>query len=340
MSHINPHIQALPEANLDEKVLQEGIVRGDRKALSQAITLVESKLPQHQERRSRLLDWAVSQGKTGYRLGITGVPGAGKSSLIETLGLLLVGQGHRVAVLAIDPSSRLRKGSILGDKTRMEKLSRHPQAFIRPSASGGHLGGVAAATREALVLCEAAGYDHILVETVGVGQSEIEVKDLVDFFLLVLVPLGGDELQGMKRGIVEMANLIVINKADGDHLQQAKAARLEYARALSLFPGDGAGWKPRAITASALLGSGVDEILEAMQAYRVQAESNGAWHENRREQAVRWMLQYVEQGLLSWFKGQPRYTDMLTVLKELVAKGQRDPFGAARELLGLLPAQS
>lgn len=337
MSHINPRLQPVIATPLALETLQQGIAKGDRNALAQAITLVESKLPIHQEPRSRLLDWAVGLGKTSYRLGITGVPGAGKSTLIESLGLRLVGQGQRVAVLAVDPSSRLHKGSILGDKTRMEQLSRHPLAFIRPTASGGHLGGVAAATRETLVLCEAAGFDYVIVETVGVGQSEIEVKDLVDFFLLVLVPLGGDELQGMKRGIVEMANLIVINKADGDHLPQAKAARLEYARALSLFPDDGSGWKPKAITASALHGMGLDEITEAIETYRVQALSNGKWNENRREQAERWLLHYVEQGLLNWFNGHPAYMAQLRALREMVVQGLRDPLGAAGDLLHLLP---
>ncbi|MCB0637133.1 MAG: methylmalonyl Co-A mutase-associated GTPase MeaB, partial [Lewinella sp.] len=254
---LNPQLPPRRRSRRSADDYVQGVLSGDRVVLSQAVTLVESTLPADREQAHALLDACLPHTGRSFRLGITGVPGVGKSTFIEAFGLELLAAGYRLAVLTIDPSSQLTRGSILGDKTRMARLAQREEAYIRPSAAGDALGGVAAKTRELILLCEAAGFDFIIVETVGVGQSEVAVHALTDFFLLLLLPGGGDELQGIKRGVVEMADLIAVNKADGERTAAARQARVEYARALHLFPPKPSGWTARAVTCSATTGAGV-----------------------------------------------------------------------------------
>lgn len=270
------------------------------------------------------------------RVGITGVPGAGKSSLIEALGVWLIRDGHRVAVLAVDPSSSLSRGSILGDKTRMEQLSREPDAFIRPSPTGGVLGGVARKTRETMLVCEAAGFDVILVETVGTGQSEITVRSMVDFFLLVLIPGGGDELQGIKKGVVELADAIAINKADGENKVRAEAARGEYNRALHYLTPATEGWRARAYTCSAATGEGVAHLWEVIGRFRERTASSGAFEARRREQAREWLHTLIDEQLRAHFFGRPSVQAALVEVERAVLAGELPATAAARQLLGLL----
>lgn len=312
----------------------EGIRCSDRILLGQAITLVESARDDHQamarEIIARLLPDVM--GET-FRIGITGAPGAGKSTLIEALGNHVTGLGKRVAVLAIDPSSTLSKGSILGDKTRMERLSANPMAFIRPSPSGESLGGVARKTRETILLVEAAGYDTILIETVGVGQSEIAVHRMTDLFLLLLLPGAGDELQGIKRGIVEMADLLVVNKADGDRVQLANQARAHYLNAIHYLPAASSGWTPRVLTCSAQNGNGIPPLWDALTAYHTHMLASGYFAENRRTQSGYWFRESLENGLKTAFYRQPGVQTELAALQQLVLDGKLSPFEAARELL-------
>jgi LAO/AO transport system kinase len=286
LNNINPNIRRT-QPSTNTKLLKKGILEGNRTALSKAITLVESQHPKHRSMAFELLNWASQQKTESIRIGITGVPGAGKSTFIESFGLNLIEQGHKIAVLAIDPSSQNSRGSILGDKTRMEELGKSDRAFIRPSAAGKHLGGVAGKTKEAMALCEAAGYNIILIETVGVGQSEIAVKEMVDFFLLVLVAGAGDELQGIKRGIMEMADLILINKAEGENKARAQASKLEYARALSLFAPTASQWKPKAALCSALEKTGISETWQVISDYVESTKSNSFFKINRQTQNIK-----------------------------------------------------
>ncbi len=268
-SSVNPyaakHFQKVKQELLSADEYIKGILAGNRTLLSKAITLVESSLPKHQEIAQQIIEQCIQYAGKSIRLGITGVPGVGKSTFIESLGIYLTGQGHQLAVLAIDPSSEKTKGSILGDKTRMEKLSVDKNAFIRPSPSAGSLGGVARKTKEIIILCEAAGFDTIIVETVGVGQSETAVHSMVDFFLLLMLAGAGDELQGIKRGIMEMADALVINKADGDNVKKAKLAQLEYKNALHLFPPSESGWIPTVNTCSSLNNKGIEEVWKVIE---------------------------------------------------------------------------
>ncbi|MDX1666701.1 MAG: methylmalonyl Co-A mutase-associated GTPase MeaB, partial [Saprospiraceae bacterium] len=301
--------------------LVEGIREGDDLMLSRAITLIESKRRDHQQQAQEVLQQCLPMRADSFRLGITGSPGVGKSTFIESFGMHQIERGKRVAVLAIDPSSQLSRGSILGDKTRMHKLAAHPDAFIRPSPAGDSLGGVASRTREIVFLCEAAGYDFIIVETVGVGQSETAVHSMVDFFLLLLLPGGGDELQGIKRGIVEMADLIAVNKAEGDNLKPARRARAEYARALHLFPPKASGWTARAVTCSGLEGKGLSEITDIIEEYQQETKSNRYFEQNRRQQARYWLHEHIDRQLKQLFTAHPEVEKMLPVMEKAVIKG-------------------
>jgi len=322
---------------LDQYV--NGIRAGDRVVLARAITLMESDLAADNQLAAELLQAVLPEAGNSRRIGITGVPGAGKSTFIDKLGMHLIHQrGERVAVLTVDPSSPVTGGSILGDKTRMERLFLEDRAFIRPSAARGHLGGVARRTRETMLLCEAAGYQNILVETVGVGQSETAVRAMTDFFLLLLIPGAGDELQGIKRGIIEAADGIAVNKADGDNRPKADRARIEYASALHLFMTPPDGWLPRVVTCSALTGEGIAEIWEMILEHRRQLEASGAFAERRARQALDWMQELVMMELQQEFQSHPAVASRLPELKKAVRDGKLSPFAASRELLGLFRA--
>lgn len=317
--------------SLDEYLA--GIQKGDRVMLGRAITLVESTRPDHQQEARLLVEACLPLAGNSFRLGITGTPGVGKSTFIETLGQEILTQEKKLAVLAIDPSSQRSRGSILGDKTRMEVLSAHPHAFIRPSPAGTSLGGVARKTRETIILCEAAGFDTIFVETVGVGQSEIAVHSMVDFFLLLLLPGAGDELQGIKRGIVEMADLIAVNKADGDRLSLAKKARQAYRNALHLFPPSPKGWTPKAMICSALEKTGITEIWQSIEDYQETTKGNQFFTQNRQEQAVFWFEESIDFLLREQFSRHPEVKRQWQILKQQVLEGKRSSFGAAQELI-------
>jgi LAO/AO transport system kinase len=311
----------------------EGICRNDRSIFSQAITLVESNLPEHQTMAQEIIEQCLPLSGNSIRIGITGVPGVGKSSFIETIGLYLTGIGRKLAVLAIDPSSEKTKGSILGDKTRMEQLSNEPNAYIRPSPSAGSLGGVAQKTRETIILCEAAGYDTIFIETVGVGQSETAVHSMVDFFLLLMLGGAGDELQGIKRGIMEMADAITINKADGDNIKQAERARVQYQSALHLFPLGESQWSPTVMTCSAYKNTGITEVWDTILKYADFVKANNYFQKRRNNQAKYWMHQSIEQALKSHFYMDEKLKRSISETEQRVIAKEVSPFVAARQLL-------
>ena len=311
----------------------DAIRAGDRRALARAITLIESTRPDRAALGQKILEALVPFTGNAQRVGVTGPPGVGKSSLIETLGLALLERGHRVAVLAVDPSSPVTGGSILGDKTRMERLSQHEAAYIRPSPSGGSLGGVAQRTREAMLVCEAAGFDVVLIETVGIGQSEITVASMVDFFLVLIQPGAGDELQGIKKGVLELADALVVNKADGDQEAAAERARAEHERAVALLRPGSAHWQPRVLTASAHTGQGIDAVWETALAQRAALEASGERQARRQEQARAWMWSLVEEGLLGAFRGHSDVAARVESAERDVATLQTTPAAAARALL-------
>lgn len=311
----------------------EGILKGDRVLLSQAVTLVESARADHQDMAQAIIEKCLPHTGHSIRVGITGVPGAGKSSSIEAFGMHLIGTGKKLAVLAIDPSSERSKGSILGDKTRMEQLAVHPNAFIRPSPSAGSLGGVARKTRETIVLCEAAGFDTIFVETVGVGQSETAVHSMVDFFLLIQITGGGDELQGIKRGIMEMADGIVINKADGDNIPKAQVTQTQYRNALHLFPLSESGWKPPVLTYSAKTGNGVAAVMDMVYEYMAFTKQNNYFNHKRALQARYWMYESINEQLRNHFYHNKHIQALLEKKEAQVLNDEISSFAAAQALL-------
>jgi LAO/AO transport system kinase len=324
----------LMETHLDLDAIFDGIRNRDRAMLGRAITLVESSNADHHRTAQELLNQLLPLTGKARRIGISGVPGVGKSSFIETFGLRLVDAGHRVAVLAVDPTSSVSKGSILGDKTRMERLASSDDAFIRPSPTGGSLGGVARKTRESILVCEAAGFDVVLVETVGVGQSEIAVAEMVDFFLLLKLAGAGDELQGIKRGILELADLISINKADGRNVEAAERARAAFEDALAILrPEDEDGWRPRVVTSSGHTGAGLDEIWQIIGEHHEQLTANGGLERCRKRQLLGWMWSLVDEALRSAIREHPRVAKSLETLEENVLEGRTTPTAAADQIL-------
>jgi len=320
--------------------LAERVVAGDRRALARAITLVESTRGDDRARAEALLAALLDQTGGATRLGISGVPGVGKSSFIEAFGLHLIGAGHRVAVLAVDPTSSRTGGAILGDKTRMQELSRTRAAYIRPSPTGGTLGGVARRTREAMLVCEAAGFDVVIVETVGVGQSETVVADMVDMFLLLLLPGGGDELQGIKKGVSEIADLLVVNKADSGHEAAANQAAAEYRSALRMIRPAGEGWQPPVLTCSALENRGLDEVWAKIREHDdIMRANGGLWH-RRAQQARTWMWSEIEDSLQRAFREHPGVAARLAELERAVTEGRVPATRAARELLEVFQGRS
>jgi LAO/AO transport system kinase len=314
----------------------QGVLDSNRLMLSRTITLIESSLPSHQEMAATIIEKLLPHTGNAVRLGITGVPGAGKSTFIESFGTLLTDLGHRVAVLAIDPSSARSGGSVLGDKTRMLELSVNDSAFIRPSPSGGTLGGVARKTRETMLACEAAGFDVVIIETVGVGQSETAVASMVDFFLVLMIAGAGDELQGIKKGILEVADTIVINKADGDNVARAERARREYETALHILTPGSAHWSPRVLTCSALKKTGLTEIWETVNQHRAALEAVGELLSKRKKQALDWMYFLLEEGLRTWFFNHPDIQARLPELQTAIQQQTVSPTSAAGQLLKIL----
>ncbi|MEX2404548.1 MAG: methylmalonyl Co-A mutase-associated GTPase MeaB [Balneolales bacterium] len=311
--------------------IQSGILSGNRRMLAKGITLVESRRKQDMDAAQQVLEKLMSKTGQSIRLGITGVPGVGKSTFIETLGMQLIEKGHRIAVLAVDPSSPRSGGSILGDKTRMPSLSTQEEAFIRPSPASGTLGGVAGKTRESILLCEAAGYDVVLVETVGVGQSEVEVASMVDYFLVLMLPGAGDSLQGIKKGIIELADMLVINKADGDNLKSAKLAKSEYEKALRLLGPP----KSRARLCSSLKGDGVSAVWDEVTEYINKQKKEGGFELNRKKQMYNWMVRITEEAILQDFRSNSHVRDALINFKSQLGKGETTPVMACMKLLKL-----
>ena len=313
----------------------EGVLKGDRAVLSRAITLVESNAPAHFDLARQVISAVLPRTGGAVRVGITGVPGAGKSTFIEALGTWLCDRGHRVAVLAVDPSSTVTRGSILGDKTRMEELSRNENAFIRPSPSGGTLGGLTRKSRETMLLCEAAGYDVVLVETVGVGQSEVTVRDMVDFFMLLVITGAGDDLQGMKKGVMELADAIVVNKADGANRMKAQTTRADYEQFLHYLRPSTEGWTSRACTCSALTREGIPEVWGMVEDFMENVRSSGVLAERRRRQALSWVHSMVEDHLLRRFYEDPGVAAEMPGIEERVERGELAATQAALDLLAL-----
>lgn len=310
-----------------------GILRGDRIVLGRAITLVESTLSTDQHLAEKVINKVLPYTGKSIRVGITGVPGVGKSTFIESFGKRIVAEGHKLAVLTIDPSSQRTGGSILGDKTRMETLASDKRAFIRPSPAGSSLGGVSAKTREVMLLCEAAGHDVVFIETVGVGQSETMVKGMVDFFLLLMLSGAGDELQGIKKGIVEIADALVITKADGDNLEKSKLAKREYDKALHLFPSNENGWKPKVKICSAIKNSGIWEVWEMILEFEQMMKENGCFYDNRSKQRIDWMHEHIRLLLESRFYQEKAIADKLERMTPLVQKGEVSSITLARDLV-------
>ena len=332
---VNPHFVRKRRRTFSTDEYVEGILRGDITILSQAITLIESNKPEHYDQAQQIIERCLPHAGRSVRIGITGVPGAGKSTFIEAVGNMVVSLHHRLAVLAIDPSSERSGGSILGDKTRMESISSNPDIFIRPSPSAGSLGGVARKTRETIVLCEAAGFDVIFIETVGVGQSETAVHSMVDMFMLLQISGAGDELQGIKRGIMEMADMMVITKADGENRQKAELARAQFQSALHLFPMPESGWRPKVYTCSAVAETGLEEVWKGVEEFLDHIESNGYFQSNRNRQNKYWMYESINDALKDSFYRDPDVAAHLADVEQRVLDAKLSSFIAAKELLDI-----
>lgn len=322
-----------PKRRLTAEQYINGILAGDRVVLSRAITIVESNLESDKSLAKEIVQAILPKTGNSFRIGVTGVPGVGKSTFIETFGKYLIDAGHRVAVLSIDPSSQRSKGSILGDKTRMELLTTMEEAYIRPSASGDTLGGVANKTGETMLLCEAAGYDVILIETVGVGQSETAVHGMTDFFLLLMLSGAGDELQGIKKGIMEMADMLVIHKADGDNVKKSELAKLQYSNALHLFPASESGWTPVVTTASSYENRGIDEIWSIMMEFKSVVESSGYFDKNRKRQQIQWMYNNIHEELRRLFYSSNSVQNSLKGLEKEILESRISPVKAAEKII-------
>ena len=318
-----------PSAQPTVDELVEGVLKDDRNLLARCITLIESNSAKHHQKSTEVLDKLLPHSGNSIRIGISGVPGAGKSTMIEALGLHLLKKGHKVAVLTVDPSSSVSKGSILGDKTRMEYLSREKNCFIRPSPSAGNLGGVTRKTRETITACEAAGFDVILIETVGVGQSEITVRSMVDFFLLVMIAGAGDELQGIKKGIIEIADALVFNKADGSNKQKAELARAEFANALHYLQSYTVGWNPKVLTASAIDNIGIDKIWEMINEFVDFTKKNKSYVERRNNQSLEWMYSLIKESLINKFYENPDVKKELKIVEFQLIEGNARATSAA-----------
>lgn len=330
---VNPYFQRRKRHTLTTDEYIKGIREGDITILAQAITLVESLLPEHYAQAQEIIERCLPYSGNSIRIGITGVPGAGKSTFIEAVGTMVTSIGHKLAVLAIDPSSERSGGSILGDKTRMEQLVHNPSVFIRPSPSAGSLGGVARKTRESIILCEAAGFDAIFIETVGVGQSETAVHSMVDLFLLIQIAGAGDELQGIKRGIMEMADMVAINKCDSGNETRAELAKRHFLNALNLFPMPDSGWRPRVYTCSATQGNGLTDVWNGIEDFLKFTKKNGYYQRNRHQQAKYWMYETINEALHENFYRNPEVEAHLKECEELVLADKKSSFIAARDLL-------
>lgn len=322
-----------PKNRLDSKTYIDGVLKGDRVILSRAITLIESNLESDKILAKEIIQAILPASGKSIRIGVTGVPGVGKSTFIEAFGMHLIEQGSKVAILSIDPSSQRSKGSILGDKTRMEALGQMEDAYIRPSASGDTLGGVANKTGETMLLCEAAGYDVILIETVGVGQSETAVHGMTDFFLLLMLAGAGDELQGIKKGIMEMADMVVINKADGDNIRMSEMAKRQYQNALHIFPQSESGWAPVVSTASSTKNTGIDKVWDTILEFKKLVDKNGYFNENRTRQQIQWMYNNINEALKQLFYGSEDISSRLTALEKDIITSKISPVKAAQEII-------
>lgn len=322
-----------PKGRLSAQEYIQGILAGDRVILSRAITIIESNLESDKLLAKQIVQEILPQAGNSIRIGITGVPGVGKSTFIEAFGKYLITQGKKVAILSIDPSSQRSKGSILGDKTRMEELANLNDAYIRPSASGDTLGGVANKTGETMLLCEAAGYDVVLIETVGVGQSETAVHGMTDFFLLLMLSGAGDELQGIKKGIMEMADMVVINKADGDNIRMSEMARIQYQNALHIFPQSESGWSPVVSTASAIKNMGISNVWDEITKFKKLVESNGYFLKNRNHQQIQWMYNNINEELKQLFYGSKNISTKLKVLEQHIVNSKISPVKAAQKII-------